>query len=172
MQALLNVVLPVFLLIGFGYLVCWRGLLSSSAIDGVMTFAQNVAIPCLLFRAIWTLDLDENFTAPLLISFYSGSLTCFVTGLFGARYIFKRGWEDSVAIGFCCLFANSVLLGLAITERAYGADALAANYAIIALHSPFCYGLGITVMEFVRARATGQPNRDLPLTVIKASSSS
>lgn len=168
MQALLDIILPVFLVVGFGYLVAWRGLLSETSIDGVMSFTQNVAIPCLLFRAIWTLDLGDSFSLPLLVSFYTGSLSCFVVGLFGARFLFKRDWEDAVAIGFTCLFANSVLLGLAITERAFGPDALSANYAIIALHSPFCYGLGITVMEFVRARAADQPNRDVPLIVVKA----
>ncbi|MBM2321370.1 MULTISPECIES: AEC family transporter [Marivita] len=168
MQALLDIILPVFLVVGFGYLVAWRGLLSAASIDGLMSFTQNVAIPCLLFRAIWTLDLGDSFSVPLLISFYTGSLTCFVVGLFGARYLFNRDWEDAVAIGFTCLFANSVLLGLAITERAFGPDALSANYAIIALHSPLCYGLGITTMEFVRARAAGQPNRNLPMIVAKA----
>jgi predicted permease len=168
MQALIDIILPVFLVVGFGYAVAWRGLLSESSIDGLMTFTQNVAIPCLLFRAIWTLDIGDSFSVPLLISFYSGSLTCFIVGLFGARFLFKRDWQDAVVIGFTCLFANSVLLGLAITERAFGPDALSANYAIIAFHSPFCYGLGITVMEFVRARATKQPNRDVPLIVAKA----
>ena len=32
---------------------------------------------------------------------------------------------------------------------AYGPDALKANFAIITLHAPFCYGLGITMMENV-----------------------
>ena len=168
MQALIDVILPVFLVIGFGYLVTWRKLVGESVIDGLMVFTQTIAIPCLLFRAIWTLDLGESFSAPLLISFYAGSLSCFLAGLFGARYLFNRDWEDAVAIGFCCLFANSVLLGLAITERAFGEDALSANYAIIALHSPFCYGVGITVMEFVRARASGKSSRDLPVIVAKA----
>lgn len=51
-------------------------------------------------------------------------------------------------------------------ERAYGAAALAPNYAIIAVHAPFCYGLGMTVMEVVRAR--GAPARALPGKVLKA----
>ena len=42
------------------------------------------------------------------------------------------------------------MLGLAITERAYGPDALQANFAFITLHAHFCYGLGITIMEIVR----------------------
>jgi predicted permease len=60
-----------------------------------------------------------------------------------------------VAIGFCCLFSNSVLLGLPITERAYGPDNLTGNYAIVAFHSPFCYGVGITAMEIIRNRGHG-----------------
>lgn len=168
MQVLLDVILPVFLIIGFGYLVTWRGILSAASIDGVMYYTQNVAIPCLLFRAIWTLDLDDSFSPALLISFYGGSLTCFLIGLLAARYVFKRDLEDAVAIGFTCLFANSLLLGLAITERAFGPEALSANFAIIAVHSPICYGLGITTMEIVRARRSGQPSRRLPLIVIKA----
>ncbi|MBS9717236.1 AEC family transporter [Pseudohalocynthiibacter aestuariivivens] len=155
MQALIEVILPVFFVIGFGYLAVWRGLFSPAGVDGLMKFTQNFAIPCLLFNAISTLDLSQSFDARLLFSFYLGATSGFILGLLGARYIFNRPWEDAVAIGFCCLFSNSVLLGLPITERAYGVDALAANYAIIALHSPFCYGLGITVMEIVRNRGGG-----------------
>jgi len=152
LQALIDVILPVFLVIGFGYVAVWRGLFSDAGVDGLMRFTQNFAIPALLFRAISTLDLGQNFDLRLLASFYSGAGAGFLLGLFGARFLFGRPWEDSVAIGFVGLFSNTLLLGLPITERAYGPDALQSNYAIIALHSPFCYGLGITVMEVVRNR--------------------
>jgi len=155
MQALLDVILPVFLVIGLGYVAVWRDWINDSGIDGLMTFAQNFAIPLLLFNAISTLDLGQNFDIAMLFSFYTGATAGFAAGLFGARFIFGRPWEDSVAIGFIGLFSNSLLLGLSITERAYGADALAANYMIIALHAPFCYGLGITVMEVVRNHGHG-----------------
>ncbi|MBE0413218.1 AEC family transporter [Yoonia sp.] len=154
MAALLDVILPVFLVIGFGYLAVWKGGFSEAGVDGLMKFTQGFAIPCLLFRAISTLDLGQNFDLALLFSFYAGALAGFFAGLLGARFIFGRDWEDSVAIGFCCLFSNSLLLGLPITERAYGSDALMANYAIIAVHSPFCYAVGITAMEIARNRGS------------------
>ncbi|WP_111734223.1 AEC family transporter [Roseovarius amoyensis] len=166
MQALLDVILPVFLVIGFGYLAVWRGWFSPAGVDGLMRFTQNFAIPCLLFTAIARLDLGQSFDWRLLISFYAGALSGFLLGLFGARFLFGRDWEYAVVIGFCCLFSNSVLLGLALTERAYGTDALQANYAIIALHSPFCYGVGISVMEIVRAR--GQAGFAIAGRVLKA----
>jgi predicted permease len=120
-----------------------------------MVFTQKFAIPCLLFSAIATLDLGADFDLALLASYYTGSTVSFFAGMLGARLIFKRPMVDSVVIGFCCLFANSVLLGLAIGERAYGIESLGPNYAIIALHAPFCYLLGIVTMEIVRAEAGG-----------------
>ncbi len=152
MQILLDVILPVFLVIGFGYVAVWRGLFPVSGIDGVMKFTQSFAIPCLLFQAISKLDLSTTFDPGLLLSFYAGAAICFALGIFGARLFLRRDWEDSVAIGFCCLFSNSVLLGLPITERAYGAVGLTGTVAIVAFHATFCYGLGISVMEFVRNR--------------------
>ena len=155
MQALFDVILPVFLVVAAGYAVVWRGWMSETSVDALMKFAQNFAIPCLLFLAIARLDLGQEFDWRLLTSFYAGAITGFIFGLFGARFLFRRDWEDAVAVGFVCLFSNSLLLGLPITERAYGPDALAANFAIIALHSPICYIIGITVMEGIRARGRG-----------------
>ncbi|MEP2783019.1 MAG: AEC family transporter [Pseudoruegeria sp.] len=166
MQALIEVILPVFLVLGFGYAAVWGKKFSDAGVDGLMKFTQNFAIPCLLFKAISSLDLGQNLDLALLGSFYGAAFLCFLAGLFGARYIFARPWEDCIAIGFCCLFSNSLLLGLPITERAYGPDALAANYAIIAIHSPFCYGVGITFMEVVRNQG-GKPHVTA-LRVLKA----
>ena len=165
MSALLDVILPVFLVIGAGYLAVWRGLFSDTHVDGLMAYTQRFAIPCLLFRGIVEIDLGEEFTWPLLLTYYSGALSGFILGLTGARF-FGRSWEEAVAIGFCGLFSNSTLLGLPITERAFGADSLRFNYAIIAIHPPLCYLVGVTAMEFVRAR--GEPLAGLPRKVTRA----
>ena len=166
MQTLLDVILPVFLVIGFGYVSVWRGYFPQAGTASVMLFAQNFAIPCLLFQAIARIDLSNSFDPRLLLSFYLGAAICFALGMLAARFWLRRDWEDSVAIGFCCLFSNSVLLGLPITERAYGPDALVGNFAIVALHAPFCYGLGITVMEIVRSR--GQSEKAMLRAVLRA----
>jgi len=163
MEALVGVILPVFLVVALGYGAVWRGWISDGTVDGLMGFAQNIAIPCLLFLAISRLDLGQEFSWRLLTSFYAGALTGFLAGLFGARFLFGRDWEDAVAVGFVCLFSNSLLLGLPITERAYGSDALGANFAIIALHSPFCYLVGIAVMEGVRAKGAGRARTALKI---------
>jgi len=151
MSALLDVIIPVFLIIGFGYCTVWSKLFSTDTIDGLMKFTQNFAIPVLLFDAIAKVDLVNVFDFNLFFSFYVGATAGFLIGFLGSRYIFQRSLEDSVVIGFCCLFSNTVMLGLPITERAYGEEALRHNFAIVSVHAPFCYFLGITVMELVRS---------------------
>ena len=153
MLDLITIVLPVFLVVGAGYVAVWLGLFSDDGADALMIFTQKFAVPCLLFSAISTLDLGQNFDWALLASYYTGSLTCFILGIFGARHFFGREWPDSVAIGFACLFANTVLLGLPIMESAYGTDALDPSFAIVSVHAAFCYLLGITTMEIVTARS-------------------
>ena len=166
MQALLDVILPVFLVVGFGYIVVWRKLFSTAAVDGLMSYTQNFAIPCLLFMALIKIDLGQAYSFRLMGSYYIGAASGFALGFLGARYIFKRSAEDSVAIGFVSLFSNSVMMGLAITERAYGIDALVANFAIVSLHAPFCYFVGITAMEI--AKSDGDSIAQVALNVGKS----
>jgi malonate transporter and related proteins len=155
MQALIGVVLPVFLVIGAGWGLTRAGLFGDDTIDALMRFATRFAIPVLLFQGIAGLDLGADFRWPLLVTFYAGAATGFAAGLLGGRFLFGRSWEDAVVFGFAALFSNSVLLGLPIMERAYGAAALAPNYAIIAIHAPVCYALGVSAMELARAGPGG-----------------
>ena len=155
MGNLIDVILPVFLVIGFGYAAAWKGFFSETAINGLMRFAINFAIPCLLFLAISTIDLAGDFNIPLLASFYIGAFSAYGLGYLGARYLFARSIEDSISIGFCSLFSNTVLLGLPIVERAFGPESLSGAYAIVSVHALVIYGFGVTMMEVARARKSG-----------------
>ncbi|SOH92171.1 hypothetical protein SAMN06273572_10112 [Monaibacterium marinum] len=155
MLGLLEIVLPVFLVMGAGYIATRLKMFNNAGADGLMLFTQNFAIPCLLFSALARLDLGTFFDIRLLISFYTGATISFALGVLGARWIFKRRPGEAVAVGFGALFSNSVLLGIPIMERAYGPGSVDANFAIIAIHAPFCYLLGITAMEVSRADGRG-----------------
>ena len=64
MSALLDVILPVFVVLASGYILTWRGYFNDAANNGLMKFAQGFALPLLLFRSISDLDLGDNFIAP------------------------------------------------------------------------------------------------------------
>ena len=100
MSALIDVILPVFLVIGFGYLAARAGLFSDSAVDGIMRFAQNFAVPVLLFVNVARLDMAENFNLGMWVAFYTGAFASYFIGWAAALYGLKRSPEDAVAIGF------------------------------------------------------------------------
>ena len=163
MSSLIEVILPVFLIIGIGFIAAKLKWLPSTAVDGVMLFTQRFAIPCLLFNAMANIEISNYFNFLLIISYFTPSLISFFLGILISRYLLKYSLEKSVVIGFCCLYSNSLMLGLPIMEQAYGTNSLGPNYAIIALNTPFCYVTGIIFMEFVKGRGNG-----FTLTVGKA----
>lgn len=157
MLSILEITLPVFLIVGAGYLATRIGLFRDTYAEALMYFTQTFAIPCLLFLAIAKLDLAAVFRPEILLTFYTGSALSFLLGLGLARKLFGRSPGEAVAIGFCSFFANSVLLGMPLVERAFGTEALAPVIAIVSIHAPFCYTVGITSMELARADGRSLP---------------
>lgn len=151
MGQFVSVIVPVYLLVGLGYLAAWRKLFDDRSVDALMRFAQGFAAPVLLFQSIAQIDLTAEFDIKLLIAFYAGAFGAFLLASLGSSRFLGRSGEDSVAIGFAAMFSNSLLLGIPITQRAYGVEALTGNWIIIAVHSPLLYTVGITVMEFTKA---------------------
>ncbi len=147
---ILLVVLPVFIILGAGYAAALTGYLKDSVADGLNAFAVRLAVPVLLFRALYNLDLSKGMQVPMLASFYAGAFACFAIGIVLARMFFKRPPGEAVAVGFAATFSNSLLLGIPIIERAFGEEALAPAFGIVALHAPLIYIVGITTMELSR----------------------
>lgn len=148
---ILNIVAPVFLVVAAGYATIRIGLFDAESVDFLMKFAICIAIPCLLFRATSTIDLAAAFDWRMLFAYYAAAIGSFVLTYFMMRKLFDRRPGESVAIAFAALFSNLVLLGLPISERAWGIDSMAPNFALVSVNAPICYLLGITAMEFLRA---------------------
>ncbi|MCB2100729.1 MAG: AEC family transporter [Rhodobacterales bacterium] len=165
MLAILNVIGPVFLLVGAGYLsVRWRWF-PAAGIDGVVSFVNNFATPCLLFQAMLNIEFTKVFDPGLLGAFYLGAFVTFAAVLSTARWGLKLRPGDAVVVGFGAFFTNTVLLGLPIIHRAFGDEALPSIYAIIGVHSPLLMTTGMVTMELARrdgaplGRALGQAAR-------------
>ncbi len=152
---ILNIVAPVFIVVGAGFAAVKSRLVAAEPIDHLMRFAITFAIPCLLFRATSTLDLAAAFDWRILVAYYGAAIACFVIAYLVARKVFKRRPGESVAIAFAALFSNLVLLGLPIVERASGLEQMAPGFALVAVNAPVCYLLGITAMEYLRADGRG-----------------
>lgn len=163
-----DIVAPVFLVIGAGFAAVRHGLFTDEMVKALMRFAIQFAVPCLLFRATSTMDLGTAYDWRLMSAFYTGATISFALATLLAWHAFGRPPGEAVAVGFGALFSNLVLLGLPISERAWGADtqAMAPAYAIVSVHAPFCYLLGITSMELLRA--DGRSLSETAIVVMRA----
>ena len=102
MEVFVKVILPVFLVVGTGYLSVWHKWLNAKNIDSLTTFAQNFAIPCLLFYAIAKIEMGEYFNFWLLVSFYISALACFIIGFINLN---NMGVEAAAAVATTAIAA-------------------------------------------------------------------
>jgi len=148
-------ILPVFLVLGAGYLIGRLNYLPNNIADSLNAYAVKFAVPVLLFMAMYRLNLAQAFHFGMLFSFYAGAVFCFIAGIILARIIWKRRPGEAVAVGFCAVFSNTVLIGLPIAQLAFGESILTQVFGIIALHASLLYTLGMTSMEFARQDSRG-----------------
>lgn len=150
MFTVLNVVSPVFAIVGLGFLAVRLRAYPPTGVAGLISFVNNFATPILLFRAMLAIDFSTALNPKLLLGFYAGAIVVFALGIALSRIGFAQRPGVAVASGFAAMFTNTVLLGLPIIQRAYGADALQVIYTIIGLHAPLLLTLGMVTMELAR----------------------
>ena len=148
------VILPVFLLVLIGFFSCFIHLLEKWFVDNLAKLCQDFGIPFLLFFNLAILDLNNAFDFQILSCFYISMVISFLVINWISYFIFKQTYKNSIILGFCAMFSNGVLLGLPISERAFGSESLFINYTIIVGHAPFCYLVGITLIEFMKTDKT------------------
>jgi len=150
MLDLFNVLIPVFAIIGVGYLAVRLRLFPADGTRALVAFVNNFATPCLLCQAMLTSDFSSTFNSSVIIPFYVGAVFSLTCGALIARTVFKQRPGESVSSGFSAMFTNTVLVGIPVIQRAYGQGALPTVFSIIAFHAPMLITLGMLVMELVR----------------------
>lgn len=104
MIEILKVVLPVFIIILMGYAATSTKIFTDTQAKTLMRFAVTFAIPCLLFKGIYQLDLGTVFKFSILSSYYLPALVNFFVTIAVTILIFKRNLSDSISIGFSVIF--------------------------------------------------------------------
>lgn len=149
MLQIIEVILPVFLVIVAGYLSSLKKIISLEQAGTLMKFAVNFSLPCLLFLGAARLDLEAAFKFGVLFPYYFAALLNFTAMVLLFRFVFRKSIGDCIPLGFSAIFANTVLMGLAVVELAYGKESMNAAIAIVAINAPFCFAVGILSMELL-----------------------
>jgi len=150
MLAILTVIAPIFALMGLGFGAVRLRLFPAEGIKSLIAFVNNFATPCLLFHSLVTSDFSSAFNIGIIGPYYVGALACFVLGIVIALKVFRNTPGEAVAAGFSGMFTNTVLIGLPIIQRAYGADALPVVLSIIGVHGAILLTTGMVTMELMR----------------------
>src|SRR5262245_29685678 len=120
MEQTVAIVLPVFGLIGIGYLVAWSRLLPDATGDALAAFVFTVAVPVLIFRTIATADFSAAEPWRLWLPFYAAFGLAWVAGTILIRTVFRRDHRAGVVAGLASSYGNTVLIGLPLTIAAFG----------------------------------------------------
>ena len=163
MLAILSVIAPIFAMMALGYGAVRFRLYPADGIKSLIAFVNNFATPCLLFHSLLTSDFASAFNIAIIAPFYLGATICFVLGIFIARRFFGNAPDDAVSVGFSGTFTNTVLVGLPIMQRAYGAESLPVTLSIVGLHGAILLTLGMVTMELM-----GRNNQSLGKTLLVA----
>jgi malonate transporter and related proteins len=147
---LLGIVAPVFLVVAAGYSAVRSRFLPDGVIDPLVTVTVSVLMPSLLFLAMLRVDLGQAVDWRAVVAFFGAITAAFLVGMALSRLGWRRSPGESVSVGFSAFFGNVVMLGIPITERAYGGAVSAAFFGLIAFHGTYNYFVGFVAMELIR----------------------
>lgn len=165
-------IVPIFGLIAVGWLIARLRLLIASAADGLSSFVFVIAMPVLLFRTIATADFGEASPALLWLAYFGGVAVIFPLGILVGRRFAGLDRRASVIAGVAASFSNIVLVGIPITERAFGREGLDIVALLLSVHLPIMAVLAALLMERAaladeREAAVGPATGFRPLPVLK-----
>ncbi|PXW92339.1 hypothetical protein C7444_12513 [Sphaerotilus hippei] len=123
MFTILTLTIPVYLLIGAGFLSVRGGLFVASDMRVLGKFVVNFCLPGLLFNALASRRLDEVFNARYLGAYALGSLLVLGLGLWIAHRVRRLPMDVATLHGLGMSASNSGFFGYAIAAPLVGAPA-------------------------------------------------
>lgn len=116
----LAVTLPIFLLIGLGYLITRRGLLTPEQVRGMGIFTVNVALPALIYRLLTRYRVQDVLEWRYVLVYAGGSAIV----LLGSFLYWQRaagcGRPSAAVRAFGMAASNTGFIGLPIATQAFG----------------------------------------------------
>jgi malonate transporter len=131
------IVLPIFGLIGVGYLAGWTRHLTERSADGLSEYVFGIAVPVLIFKTLSEARMPENGQPwGYWIAYFTSAFLVFGLGFLAARKIFRRPHVEAVMQGFASGQANTVFVGVPVILKAFGEAGAVPLFLLIAVHLP------------------------------------
>lgn len=147
MLASLLIVLPVFGLIGLGYVARWARLVRETTGEGLSDFVFVLAVPCLLFRTLARADIPAAQPWGYWIAYFSGLAIVWALAMLAAARLFHRRGPELVVSGFAAAQSNTVFVGVPMILKAYGEAGAVPLGLLLAIHLPVTMTIATLLAE-------------------------
>ena len=119
-RSILDIILPIFLLIGAGYGIGRARIFSPEQIKGFARFVLLVALPALIFHSLATSPVQAIFQPRFLLVYGMASLASFLCGYMWFRMRGRKSGAVSAvrAMGMSC--SNSAFIALPMMVQIFG----------------------------------------------------
>lgn len=151
MLNILNIIFPIFAVVGLGYFVAYRGILDRRDLRGLSRFVFKLALPFLLFDALSNAHPPQDFQWSFMLAYYGVSFLVFGLGLWVSRAWFQAEPAEQGIFGLGASYSNLVLVGLPIMVAAFGDQALLPLLALVSVQSLLMFPLVSMIAQMGRS---------------------
>lgn len=141
------IILPVFGLIGIGFMARFTRFISDRTGDGLADYVFAIAIPCLIFKTLAesTIPLEQPWG--YWFAYFGAVIVTWTVSQMIARRAFKLEHGEAVVAGFSGAQANTVLVGVPLILEAYGQAGAVPLFLLVAVHLPIMFGTATLLIE-------------------------
>ncbi|PLX38328.1 MAG: AEC family transporter [Hyphomicrobiales bacterium] len=152
MEQLVEIILPVFGLIGLGYAIAAFGILRKEVGEALGDFVFTVAVPLLIFRTLATAHLPAVSPWALWIPYFAAVVVVWTLADRVVRLGFGRDARAGVVGGVSAGFSNLVLIGIPLILTAFGEAGSVPLFILISVHLPVMMVASTLLIERVERR--------------------
>ncbi len=141
-----SALIPVVLLIALGYAAARLRWLRAESAKDLSNFVFLVLTPALMFRTMGKVDVRELDFLPLASYFAAVFL------LYGAMLLWQGLNRRAAVLAMGATFSNTVMIGIALIQLAYGEAGLVVLFALLSVHALVLLAASTVVLELAVAR--------------------
>ena len=155
MQAVIDVVLPVFGLILLGFLAGRVGVLGQESTEALNRFVYWFALPALFFVGMSRAPVSEAFDPAYIATFLSCAAIASATVVVVARLAFRGGAAQTTMGAFIGGFSNSGYMGIPFFAAAFGAAGQLPVIVVSVLNGAVIVSIAAVAVELAQNRSAG-----------------
>ena len=145
----LTVAIPVFGFVAAGFALAKTPLFDEAKVKGLTAYVFWFAVPLLLFRGGAALARGEGggFELGALAAYFGASAAIYLAAFAVNALAFRGKGAEPPLAAMTAAYANSVMMGIPLSELVFGAPGLAVATGVVACSAILYYGVTTLLIE-------------------------